>query len=415
MNLHFRKTSLRTLLRYSIPLVIILLTLLKAEAQSSWRTGTVIKKDGTILTGEINDQEWTINPVQIEFRGPDLEVLKFNINEISSFTTNRPARYEAHKSFFDGDSQNIDEQLTSDRNPVHLQETFVFMEVLVNASLGLLRFHDQSGREHFVLRKNNSAEELLNRIYRLPDNKSIVGKNEKYKQQLLLEAAHCTNLDNTIKALRYNEVYLKGIIEKINACQGNSIEPIYTGVIEKRNPDFGITLQIFLSYTEFTTFYSEMSRINSGSGLYLEIYSKKRPGKISIYNELLFKQINQDARNYSNQPLNFKLNRIKLINSFRFSKPAKNQQRTFWGIGITTGTRFNTLLNNNKSLAGYGDYQSKFFEFGLMGSIGKTFVPGKKLKINTELRYELEQVPFSRSSFVGAHNIGLNLGFVPWK
>ncbi|MEQ1586079.1 MAG: hypothetical protein ABL895_09390 [Cyclobacteriaceae bacterium] len=41
----------------------------------------------------------------------------------------------------------------------------------------------------------------------------------------------------------------------------------------------------------------------------------------------------------------------------------------------------------------------------------KTFPLSESFKINAEVRYELEQSPFGSSSFVGAHNIGLIIGF----
>ena len=401
----------KTPLVISTILILQVLTASYSFAQSSWRKGSVTKNDGTTLTGEINDKEWTVNPSAIEFRGEDQKVTTLTVSDIKSFTTDRPSRYESFEVIYDGDDQNINEQLTSDRNPLTLAKDHIFLEVLVNAPVGLLRFHDAGGREHFMLRKGNSVEELLNRIYRLPENKTMMGKNEKYKQQLMNEALTCKELQSSFKSIKYNEASLKGIINKVNACLGNSIEPLYTGVVAKKKSDFGVVVQPFFSYTEFTSMFSNMSKVNFGGGLFYEIYNKRKPGRISLYNELIYKNINQDATNFLNQTVNLKLSRVKLINSYRFSYSKGDKGRTFWGIGISTGVRFNTLVNDKETIPGYGDYNASTFELGVIGSLGKTFVVSDKFRINTELRYELEQVPFTSSIFVGAHNIGLNLGF----
>lgn len=101
-----------------------------------------------------------------------------------------------------------------------------------------------------------------------------------------------------------------------------------------------------------------------------------------------------------------------MINSYRFSYQDKRDGRLYWGIGIGTGVRFNTTVNDRESIAGYPDFSNSEFELGVMVNGGKTFAISKSFKINAELRYEIEQSPFGSSEFVGAHNLGVCVGFV---
>ncbi len=153
---------------------------------------------------------------------------------------------------------------------------------------------------------------------------------------------------------------------------------------------------------------SDFNKINFGGGIFYEIYSRNKPNRLSFYNELLYKRINQDGTTYLNYPAEIYFSRIKMINSLRFSYPKKSG-RLYWGIGISTGARFNTQVNEDVS--GFPDYTKSEFELGFMLSGGKTFSFSESFKLSAELRYEVEQGPFSTSSpFLGNHNIGLAIG-----
>lgn len=381
-----------------------------AYTQSTWRKGTITTVDGTELKGEINDQEWTVNPKEVEFREVGGAIKTYTAHQLTNFSTDRPSRYESFSIEYDGENQNVN-RLTTNRNPTELTRDTLFLKVIVKAKVALFHFVDSNGRVHFFISKDNRVEELLYRKYKDPENTTLYGANEKFKQQLLLTATTCTELHASIKQLKYTEEVLRKIVNKINTCQGNPLLPLWEGVTSKKPASIGVVVQLFFSNPEYTFLVSDFSKLNYGGGVFYEIYNKKRPNRISLYNELLFKQVNQEGLFFANQTADLKFSRIKMINSYRFSYPDKNKGRLYWGIGLGTGVRFNTLINDKESIPGYPVYNDPEFEIGFMVSAGKTFPLSESFKINAELRYELEQSPFGSSSFVGAHNIGLNIGF----
>lgn len=398
-------------MRLLLLLLISLGTITSSFCQATWRKGTITRKDGTEITGEINDKEWSVNPKEIEFRENGGPVQKYTVHQIKNFSTARPARFEAFAIEYDGEDQNVN-RLSTNRSPLTLSKDTLFLRVIVNASVGLFEFADVNGRIHYFTNQEQGVEELLNRKYKDATNNSLVGVNEKFKQQLLLKAGTCTELQSSIKALKYNEESLKNLISKINKCQGHEVKPLWAGEVLVKKPNLGIVAQVFFSNPEYTFLVADFSEINFGGGVYYEIYSKKKPNRISIYNELLFKQVNQEGASVFGSPATIKFSRIKMINSYRFSYPDKRDGRFYWGIGIGTGVRFGTTVNGQESISFYPDFSGSEFELGVMVNGGKTFAISKSFKINAELRYEIEQSPFGTSEFIGAHNLGVCIGFV---
>lgn len=392
-------------------LVCMLFTATLTFAQATWRQGSIIKNDGTEVKGEINDREWSVNPDVIEFREAGAAVQTFSVLQIKGFSTARPSRYEVYAIEYDGDDQNVN-RLPTSRNPVSLVQDTLFLRVIVNAPVGLFEFVDTNGRLHYFISSEQGVVELLNRKYKDATNSSLMGVNEKFKQQLLLASGTCTDLQSTIKQLKYNEQSLKSIVTKINQCKGNQVVPDWKGDVVARKPNLGIVAQLFLSNPEYTFMVADFGEINFGGGIFYEIFSKKKPNRVSLYNELLYKMVNQEGVSVFGSAATLQFGRIKMINSYRFSYPDKKEGRWYWGIGIGTGVRFNTTVNERESIPGYPDYTGSEFELGVMVNGGKTIALSKAFKINTELRYEIEQSPFGSSEFIGAHNLGIAIGFV---
>src|SRR5688572_22703800 len=76
-------------------------------SQSTWRNGIITLKDGTSVPGQINDLEWNYWHKEIEFRKSDHSIEKYSVNDLLSFSTDRPALYESHTISYDGDLQDL--------------------------------------------------------------------------------------------------------------------------------------------------------------------------------------------------------------------------------------------------------------------------------------------------------------------
>lgn len=297
-------------MKHTFVILCTIFSITAATGQATWRKGTITINDGTELTGEINDKEWSVNPKEIEFREQGGTIQKYTVHQIKNFSTDRPARYEAFAIEYDGEDQNVN-RLTTNRSPVTLSRDTLFLRVLVYAPVGLFEFVDANGRIHYFTNQEQGVEELLNRKYKDATNSSLVGVNEKFKQQLLLKAGNCPELHSTIKQLKYSEGALQSLVTKINKCNGHEVQSSWTGEIVTKKPNLGIVAQVFLTNPEYTFMVSDFNEINFGGGIFYEIYSKKKPNRTSLYNELLYKQVNQEGVSVFGSPATIKFSRIK--------------------------------------------------------------------------------------------------------
>lgn len=376
----------------------------------SWRPGKVTTKDGTTLVGQIRDLEWEYAPKEIEFKGDDELVRKIPAEEILSFSTNRPAFYESHTVQYDGDSQQA-KHLSESKEIEHMITDRLLLEVKVNAPIGLLYTKEKNGHKHYFIKQDSTVMELLNRSYLNPDDKVSIINLEMYKQQLTIITNDCHDIQQNLKSLRYNDDQLTSVFTKINQCKNNAITPPWDGPVSARKrASAGIAVQGFFSETFYVNYFSsKYTSPNFGAGIFLELYNKKRPNRVSFYNELLYKQVSSLQGNLLNgREVDLECTKIKLINAIRLSYPNKAGGRFYAGIGVDNGVRLNTLIDDKTS--GYlseGDYESGF-ELGIIGMVGETFVLFKSFKVNTEVRYEYE---FDLSKTFSFHNIGLSLQF----
>lgn len=379
-----------------------------AFSQATFRNGFIILKNGDKLEGQVNDLEWSVGPKEVEFRKEGQPVKKFTVNDVISFSTDRPAMYESHSIQYDGDDQSI-RNLPFAKEANELKKDKLFLKVIVNSSVGLLHFQEANGRNHFFIRHDTTVTELLKRNYQSNAANSLA-TNQKYKQQLILITNDCQAVQSRIKNLNYIESDLYNVFVKINECKGSELIPIWSGKTTKKSFNAGITFQPFVNSTIFAfgIAKSKMSEVNFGGGIFIEFYDRKRPNRISYYNELVYRKVNQSGTYYTGSDASIEYTRIKLINALRFSYPAKSGGRFFWNVGLGTGVRKNTLLNGQSSDPNLADYSSDF-ELGLVGGVGKTFSLFNSIIASTELRYEIEDCPLGNTGFALSQNVVLGI------
>jgi hypothetical protein len=403
-----RTTSL-TRMKRTLTLVIACLPAF-CFGQSLWRKAVVITNDGKQLDGLIYDLEWNVNPKEIEFKVPGQDVQKFTADDIAEFSTDRPSKYRALEVSYDGDDQTIG-KLSRSKEPVNVIREKLFVRVIVDGDISLLAIRDKTKRTHFFMATTGQAPtELLLRMYNPTDEKVSGLYYEKYKQQLTVTTNDCPEVQRSLKSINYAEATLERVFKKINACKNSAVQPLWKGEAVKKAPNFGLTGQLFLSRTEFTGLVFKAGELNYGAGIFGEFYSRKRPNRLSLYTELLYKTFNQEGVNLftNQQTVNLSFKRLKLITAARFSYPVKSGERFYWTMGLENGYR---ISPEQEGPAVAGQEVKSEFEVGVIVAFGKTFRIGAA-KFNAEARYELEQKGFASSTnFVGSHNIGLNLQY----
>jgi hypothetical protein len=378
--------------------------------QTTLRSGYIVKTEGDTLKGFIRDLEWTVNPSQVEYQtSKEGTPQVFTANEIRAFYTSRPILFESHNFRYDAGEQKTN-ALTYSREPEEWKEEKLFLQVLVKGGISLYRLDDVNGRIHYFIQENTGdVVELLNRKYLVNTNSiNQVREFEGWKQQLLNLSASCESASKSIQAARYMDSSLKKIIENLNACRGESVKNIVSVQSERKPSRFGIMVQPFFDYTEISNARTTFEEINFGFGISYEIFSRKKPERISYYNELKYKMIAQTGVATNNNPVNFDFQTINLINMIRFNTPGK--AAFFWNLGTNISYRMNMTVQYENGSDLPGNYESDL-QLGIAGGIGSRFLNKEKLKGTIELRYELEQSPFTESTFTGTHALGLIIGF----
>jgi hypothetical protein len=387
-------------------------------SQSTWRNGIITLKDGTNVPGQINDLEWNYGHKEIEFRKSDHSIEKYSVNDLLSFSTDRPALYESHSISYDGDLQDLRHlSLPMGRETENPISDKLFLMVKVNAPIGLLYMKDKNGRPHYFLKQDTVVQELLNRNYQHPTVNETILTNKRYKQQLHAITNDCPEIQSRLKTLLYDDKWLIGVITKINQCKNHVVIPISKDEkpTERRPSSFGMSFQLFKVGFNYPDFYHSRGNtsINFGGGIFWELYSKKRPNRISLYSELAYKVIQpQEGRLESDvvalsRIANFECTKIKLTNALRASYPQRGGGRFYWGLGANYGFRNGTMIQGRSNILSiYGELEefSSGFEIGAVGMIGETFLLFKTVKINTELRYEFE---FESAHLFSFNNYGI--------
>jgi hypothetical protein len=250
-----------------------------ALGQSPWRKGYIITTDGTRVEGLLLDEEWFRNPASIEFKtASDAQPSSYLPKDIVEFGSDRPAKYVSAEVSYDIDKQSLD-NLPPSREPT-LRTEKLFLEVLVDGPVKLYMFTADSEREHFFVNSGSGIAELLNRKYLGPGRTLLL--NEKYKQQIILMTNDCPAVQSVAKNLRYDEDRLRKAFISINKCKGYAEEVGETASQPMRKPSYGISLQAYKSSQSFVNIQSDMSKINPGVGVFIELYNKKRPNRLSI-------------------------------------------------------------------------------------------------------------------------------------
>jgi hypothetical protein len=324
------------------------------------------------------------------------------------FATSRGAYYESYHFQYDGDPQKtgstnvIPPDYPKSRTPAKWIATDVFLEVLAKGKFSLFRFQDDRDRTHYFILDEGKTEpeELLFRTYISETETRVSGLtlSEAYKQQLLVRAgAQCTDLRGKITALDYREADLKRIVAAINACYKNvqALPTVTPDKGERKRSKFGIVAEGYLTDPGFVHSRGGYDKLQFSGGISYEVFSKKRPNRISFYHELRLKNyskedVYEDALSVypSKGTLSYKA--IKVSNLLRVT-PQKVKSPYFAG-GFVWGYRFDTNINGIKP----GEYSSgrDRFELGFAAGFGKRFI---KIGLSTEIRGEYE-FPSAQSS-----------------
>jgi hypothetical protein len=165
------------------------------------------------------------------------------------------------------------------------------------------------------------------------------------------------------------------MISSMNACYGNQgdIPVVHAEGTDRLRAKFGIVAEAYLTDPTFIRTTGGYDAIQFAGGISYEIFSKKRPNRLSFYSELKLKNFsNHDSYSalyqYLKQTGTLSYQTIKITNMVRLF-PGK-QKWFFYNVGAVYGYRFNTKIDD----VVVTDRDAKdHFEVGLAAGFGKKF------------------------------------------
>lgn len=334
--------------------LVFLTTLL--QAQSNFISGTIIKSDGTTLSGLINFQEWEVSPSKIEFKsskGADKQI--FTPKEITSFDITGIEKYISAKVDLNVAPIEL-EKLTTDREPI-FENTTIFLRMLVESRANLFYHIDEIGKEHFFFKVDNAPiEELIFTMYHEGLYEKEIGAYHRFRRQLIEDLADCPSLRTLIDMANYDRASLQPIIESYNVCVNEEIafteredkSVIKAGLVA----GIGVTRLNFqgvsvrdLGETQFTpqaTYYA---------GVYLSVLASRGLNRFSIENELMYHNVGGEGRfeniesddNFIIRDTEIQFNYLQYNHLWRYTR--SNKLKPFVNGGLSIGA----LVVQNKN------------------------------------------------------------------
>lgn len=413
---------------FSILILAIAFTSTKVNAQALQRSVKIVDKNGNTLEGMIIDRE--LKRVEsIEFvKDGSTQTLK--PADLQSFTIDDRVTYLSLEVEYDSALQNVTTP-PNGRN-ANVKKERVFLEVVIDAPLGLLSYIDYSGRQHFFLKKDAVFTELLNRFYyTAAANRTVF--NEQYKQQLLDLGMDCPAVGNRYKTIAYNQAALKRAVVAINKCNGFEVKADPRAIIpsERKKPTFGIAVQGFTNdfffggvavsgNVSFFNVYKVVQQftdksfggMNFSGGAYYELYSRRWPNRLSIFNELTFQSVKNTSKTDAAGDRHYDFNRVLMSNALRLSAPSNKGGRFYGMAGLNYGFRFGTKMENYTFPSLFRDPKYDFksgFDVGFLVGIGKTWAFSPTRKFTTELRYSLVTSTKYKTELIRTRAIGVSV------
>ena len=369
------------------------------NAQQNYQPGFIITNDNDTIRGQIDYQNWVINPKSIDFIGTDRREISFNSLDISGF--------QVADEFYLSAVVQIETSpyLVNELNDVaqfRFDQKFVFLQAQILGEKSLYHLKDETAKDHFYIVVGNELQLLRYKRY-LSGRLAI--ENKTYQGQLANYLSDCDKVDGWVKNTPYNKRYLSELFEKYARCKGTELE--FTKEVEKLKSRFGVYAGLSMTNLTFNSIAFEpldfMDLTTSSDltfGFSAEIFIARNLERWSIQNELAYSSYTVSGGVTINNTTNFSVitytadlgfSYIKMNNMLRYNHNMK-LLTFFAGIGFSNGFAISelnemdreiTLFNNTRLVEEEAVLNARKYEQGLLFGFGI-----RRDRYSMELRFE---------------------------
>lgn len=182
-------------------------------AQNKFEPGYVINAQKDTLTGFIEYEEWSQNPVEVSFKSNiESKAQSYLPKDILSFYVH-DKKYVKAAVLADETGRDIKVSPEFPFHPV-LEDTVLLLE-LVPGVKSLYYLKDKKDKEHFYINRNGQMEWLIFQFYK--NEKNIPGvdasyvTNQTYKAQVYEYLKNCSSINRRVNILSYSKKSLTKI------------------------------------------------------------------------------------------------------------------------------------------------------------------------------------------------------------
>ena len=392
-----------------------------STAQKVVSPGYIVNNSNDTIYGSIVDKDWNVSPHNIKFfKNDESDFKRFTPTDIKAFGIKDKDSYISSLVIVDVSNTRTDELSYSPIPDTMTQQ--LFLHVLVQGKISLYFNHDEKAKDHFFIRKDNSAvTELILKKYLSEKDPNKIQLVEKFRNQLSLYMNDCSTLSEAIRSVGFNENELKALVSKYNNC----IEPVkesYTFKSKSVHSAFGILAGIYSSSLSFngsinpyfivSADFKSFTGFSFGCNMIVPLM--KRFNRHQLATELMYKKIQFNSSfdttttNYIGYNVIYHYNYyltyyyIKLNLLYRLTVSQKENTDFFLDAGISNSMVIRsqhsfdekkTYLNETSNSTGDLFGEPHKFHVSLMGGVGITIRHSYSAKIYYERENSLS--PYS--------------------
>ncbi|SFE32056.1 hypothetical protein SAMN05518672_105270 [Chitinophaga sp. CF118] len=353
---------------------------------------TTLQNDS--LRGFVDYRNWNISPSEIRFKESltDEKEQHFGPGEIKAFRVATPDEaYVSRQVKLDITNQNM-ENLDEFTKRV-IQDTLVFLQVIVTGEYNLYDYTDASSRHHFVYEvasKPGSVWEL-EYVRSFISNSTITGiyEGRTYQQQLAAIFADCPGVAKRALHVAYREDNIMNLFLGYNNCKNPSGKQ-FVRKKEKKTLLFGVIAGISSNSFKFSgpVYIFDGSNYHSSTspvaGVFMDLAFNRNRRQFSFINELMYKTVKTEGTAKDGSSVKFGFSYVGLNTMIRYTYP-KGLIRPIANVGISNSLVLSTKDNTWKRSSGREDvgidgprtYEQSFFA----GAGVQVY------KLNVEFRY----------------------------
>ncbi|MBI5858305.1 MAG: hypothetical protein HZB42_11745 [Sphingobacteriales bacterium] len=224
-----------------------------AYSQGRFFPGFVVLNSNDTLAGEIEHNDWSINPTTISFRNKELK--KYNISDLKAFTITDRAQYTRFFVSYQLSAEDLEDATETFQGPEIKKD--VWLKLLYKAKISLYKLETEKRQFFFVESEKEGIKELVCRV-RVVNGE--LQKDEQYKNLLArygIELNKAEAVQRELESSDYNEDDLVKIFNLLGSGNASYSIP------QKKKPEIDIRGGIAIS-----SFATSGEILNDGSGAY---------------------------------------------------------------------------------------------------------------------------------------------------